>query len=180
MRQARCSHCDVFTDIDFLVDVSELVPLSGLVCEACEHELVAEHHDDDACTCRSCDRTRARADRIRREAEARQRGGLASRGMELLGWAAEGEASMIADKGVLLIQAGTELESIAAVLADLSAGEPTEERMRAVLDMIREHTERAADALQALELLKTGRAMGIRLFDGNGEPALKPAVGVVP
>lgn len=84
-----CAHCRVKTPVEFLVDVSELIPLGGLVCEACEHELVAELHDDDTCDCSCCERARARADSERRKAEAAHSGGLSAVGMELLGWTEE-------------------------------------------------------------------------------------------
>jgi hypothetical protein len=86
-RELPCALCGVFTRVEFLVDVTHLEPITrGPVCLDCEHDLVAEHHDDDACECPSCDRARSRADRVRREAEAATCGGLTAESMTLLGW----------------------------------------------------------------------------------------------
>lgn len=157
-----CAHCCVLTRADCLVDISELIALGGLVCETCEHELVAELHDDDACACRSCERARSRADQIRREAEARVRGGLSSRGMELLGWA-KGEVSMKTED-VLLIETMTQFEGLSAALKHfIEGGEPSAERAKAALEVMRQHLEEAADALQTLELLEAGRTLGVAL-----------------
>lgn len=81
-----CGHCHVKTCVEFLVDVSELAPLCKPVCEECEHELVADMHDDPTCDCASCERMRAKADRARRQAEAATCGGLSAEGLRLLGF----------------------------------------------------------------------------------------------
>ena len=85
LAERKCAHCGVWVAGEELVDVAELVPLSGPVCEDCEHELVAELHDDDACDCASCSRARSKADRAAREAEAGLRGGLRPGALALLG-----------------------------------------------------------------------------------------------
>lgn len=90
-RELPCALCNTLTRVEFLVDVSHLEPITrGPCCTDCEHDLIAEHHDDDACTCPSCDRARSKADRVRREAEAATCGGLTAGSMTLLGWM-EGE-----------------------------------------------------------------------------------------
>ena len=87
--ELACGHCRVYTRVEFLVDVSELAPFCGPVCEDCEHDLVAEHHDDPSCNCASCNRARSKADRVRREAEAATCGGISAEGMSLVGWTEE-------------------------------------------------------------------------------------------
>jgi predicted nucleic acid-binding Zn ribbon protein len=83
--ELACGHCRVFTRVEFLVDVSELAPFCSPVCEECEHDLVADYHDDPSCRCASCNRARSKADRIHREAEAALRGGLSAEGIVLVG-----------------------------------------------------------------------------------------------
>lgn len=85
LEERPCSHCRTYVREDELVDVSALAPLSGLVCVECEHELVAEHHDDETCDCASCGRARSKADRVRREAEAATCGGVSAAGLWLVG-----------------------------------------------------------------------------------------------
>jgi hypothetical protein len=86
-RELPCALCGVFTRVEFLVDVTHLEPITrGPACLDCEHDLVAEHHDDETCGCASCDRARSKADRVRREAEAATCGGLIAESTTLLGW----------------------------------------------------------------------------------------------
>jgi hypothetical protein len=50
----------------------------------CESDMVWESHDG-TCDCSCCRRARARADRLRRAAEARVRGGVSLAGLRLVG-----------------------------------------------------------------------------------------------
>lgn len=88
MKTLPCSSCDVLTREDCLEDVSDIALLLTLCCEQCADEVNYEAHQrdfDDECTCDRCDRARARADRVRRAAEASARGGVSSVGLRLVG-----------------------------------------------------------------------------------------------
>ena len=154
-----CAHCSVLTRVDFLVDVSELVPLGGKVCEDCEHELVAELHDDDTCSCQSCDRARAKADRIRREADARTYGGLSADANELLGpsWLEEGGGMPGGKKAVAEERTAEDrkvfdaLEHIEVTLVVLRKGALTRRRAAEALLAIQRHTEAACTAYAEVE-----------------------------
>jgi hypothetical protein len=87
--EVPCAHCRVTHRPEFLVDISDLIALAGKVCEGCEDELVAEHHDDATRDCACCERARGRADRVQREAETVHSRGLSVVGKELLGWTEE-------------------------------------------------------------------------------------------
>ena len=41
----KCSECHVETLPDFLVDCSDIAPLAGLCCLACERELLADRRE---------------------------------------------------------------------------------------------------------------------------------------
>jgi phage terminase Nu1 subunit (DNA packaging protein) len=84
----RCTGCDVMTRADCMEDCSDLRPVLGLCCERCADEASYEAHQrdcDEWHTCDRCERARARADRLRRAAEARVHGGVSSAGLRLVG-----------------------------------------------------------------------------------------------
>lgn len=84
LEERPCALCRTYVCEDALTDVSELVAFAGLVCEDCEHVLIAEQHDDEACECTSCNRARSQDERKRREAEAAHCGGLSPAGLRLV------------------------------------------------------------------------------------------------
>jgi len=84
LEERPCALCRTYVCEDALTDVSERVAFSGRVCEQCEHELIAEQHDNEGCECASCEVTRAKTARARREAEAAHSGGLSPAGLRLV------------------------------------------------------------------------------------------------
>lgn len=82
---APCAQCRVWTRVDCLDDISDVVALAGPCCEGCAATLVSEAHDDEHCTCRYCEIDRVRVESARRAAEARARGGVTTMGLRLVG-----------------------------------------------------------------------------------------------
>ena len=64
-----CSACLEINLVEAMADCSDLGAFLGLCCADCEDELVSDGHWE-TCTCGSCERQRAKADRQRRKAEA--------------------------------------------------------------------------------------------------------------
>jgi hypothetical protein len=91
-RELSCCRCGYPLDCDTARHVGDLhgTRVDDVACgedseNDCEADMVWESHDDATCDCSYCRRARAKADRLRRAAEARAHGGVTMAGLRLVG-----------------------------------------------------------------------------------------------